>query len=67
MKSNVYHSDSLCPELVECQDSVVRLKVAGKLCSRVYLAPGATVQFAKQEIVIDILRSLRTRYDLDIY
>jgi len=59
---DMLYTDSLCPELVECQDSVVRLKVAGKLCSRVYLAPGATVQFAKQEIVQDILRSLKTRF-----
>merc|ERR1712025_194750 len=59
---DMLYTDNLCPELVECQDSVVRLKVAGKLCSRVYLAPGATVQFAKQEIVQDILRSLKTRF-----
>lgn len=54
-------TDSLCPQNVEIQNSVVRMKVAGKLCSRVYLAPGATVTFAKKEIVIDILRSMRTR------
>ena len=54
-------TDSLCPQNVEIQNSVVRMKVAGKLCSRVYLAPGATVNFAKKEIVIDILRSMRTR------
>ena len=53
--------DSLCPQNVEIQPSVVRMKVAGKLCSRVYLAPGATVTSAKKEIVSDILRSMRTR------
>ena len=44
------------------QQSVVRLKVAGKLCSRSYLAPGATVLQAKQEIRRDLLRSLKTRF-----
>ena len=40
----------------------MRLKVAGKLCSRSYLAPGTTVLQAKQEIRRDLLRSLRTRF-----
>ena len=46
------------------QQSEVRLKVAGKLCSRSYLAPGATVLQAKQEIRRDLLRSLRTRFSM---
>ena len=37
------------------------MKVAGKLSSRVYLAPGASVENAKQQIVADIIRSLKTR------
>ena len=51
----------MCPEAVEVHPSVVRLKVAGKLSCRVYLAPGATVATAKQQITADIMRSLRTR------
>ena len=46
---------------MEVHPSVVRLKVAGKLSCRVYLAPGATVATAKQQITADIMRSLRTR------
>ena len=38
------------------------MKVAGKLSSRVYLAPGASVENAKQQIVADIIRSLKTRF-----
>jgi len=55
-------TDTRCPDSVVSQQSAVRLKVAGKLCSRTYLAPGATVLQAKQEIRRDLLRSLRTRF-----
>jgi len=55
-------TDAGCPDSVSSQQSEVRLKVAGKLCSRSYLAPGATVLQAKQEIRRDLLRSLRTRF-----
>ena len=40
---------------------MVRLKFAGKISSRSYLAPGATVQMAKTAMKSDLLRSLRTR------
>ena len=55
-------ADTRCPESVLSQQSAVRLKVAGKLCSRSYLAPGTSVLQAKQEIRRDLLRSLRTRF-----
>jgi len=41
-------TDTRCPDSVLSQQSAVRLKVAGKLCSRSYLAPGTTVLEAKQ-------------------
>ena len=56
----------MCPEAVEVHPSVVRLKVAGKLSCRVFLAPGATVTTAKQQITADIMRSLRTRLGISI-
>ena len=40
---------------------MVRLKFAGKISSRTYLAPGATVQMAKTAMKSDLLRSLKTR------
>ena len=54
--------DSLCPSSVETQQSVVRLKVAGKISSRTYIPPGASVSFAKAQVRLDMLRSLRTRF-----
>jgi len=57
-------TDNLCPESVSLQQSVIRMKVAGKLSSRVYLAPGASVENAKQQIVADIIRSLKTRFSM---
>merc|ERR1719342_608708 len=57
-------TDNLCPESVSVQQSVIRMKVAGKLSSRVYLAPGSSVLDAKQEIIADIIRSLKTRFSM---
>jgi len=54
-------SDSSCPSEVVPQSSLVRLKFAGKLASRSYLAPGATVKLAKEAVKNDLLRSLKTR------
>jgi len=57
----ILFTDSSCPEEVVPQSSLVRLKFAGKLSSRSYLAPGATVQLAKEAVKSDLMRSLRTR------
>jgi len=54
-------TESSSPTDVVAQESVVRLKFAGKISSRSYLAPGATVQMAKTAMKSDLLRSLRTR------
>eukprot|EP00092_Neocalanus_flemingeri_P029901 GFUD01032466.1.p1 GENE.GFUD01032466.1~~GFUD01032466.1.p1 ORF type:complete len:432 (+),score=114.88 GFUD01032466.1:37-1332(+) len=57
----ILFTDSPCPAEVVPQSSMVRLKFAGKLSSRSYLAPGATVQMAKKAVKSDLLRSLKTR------
>jgi len=54
-------TESTCPDDVAAQNSVVRLKFAGKISSRSYLAPGATVNMAKKAVKSDLLRSLKTR------
>ena len=51
----------MCPEAVEVHPSVVRLKVAGKLSCRVYLALSNITANAKQQITADIMRLLRMR------
>ena len=55
-------ADSLCPSSVETQQSAVRLKVAGKLSSRTYIPPGGQVTFAKDQLRLDLMRSLKTRF-----
>lgn len=57
-------TDSSCPAEVATQSSAVRLKFAGKLSSRSYLAPGATVQIAKRAVKCDMIRSLKTRLEM---
>jgi len=57
-------TDSSCPADVVTQSSAVRLKFAGKVSSRSYLPPGATVQAAKKAIKGDLVRSLRTRLEM---
>jgi hypothetical protein len=54
-------TESPHPEDVVAQSTKVRLKFAGKLSSRSYLAPGATVKMAKQAVKSDLLRSLKSR------
>jgi len=54
-------TESLQPEDVVTRSTKVRLKFAGKISSRSYLAPGATVKMAKQAVKSDLLRSLRSR------
>jgi len=59
--AEILFTESSYPEEVVAQSTVVRLKFAGKISSRTYLAPGATVQMAKTAMKSDLLRSLKTR------
>lgn len=54
-------AEPFCPDDIISQSTMVRLKFAGKISSRSYLAPGATVQMAKKAVKSDLLRSLKTR------
>jgi len=46
------------------EDTKVRMKFAGRLSSRTFLPPGATVQWAKVSVLRDLERSLRTRMEM---
>jgi len=64
LNAELLFTESLYPEDVVAQNTVIRLKFAGKLSSRSYLAPGTTVQMAKTAMKNDLLRSLRTRLSM---
>jgi len=59
--TDLLFTDTQCPAEAQTRETAARLKVAGRLCCRCYLPPGATVRQGKAAVRADLLRSLRTR------
>jgi len=57
-------ADVSCPTDVDSRKTNVRMKIAGKISSRSYIAPGASVLLAKKAIKSDLMRSLNTRLNM---
>jgi len=54
-------TETVVEDVVVEENTVARMKVAGKLSCRAYLPPGANVAWARRAVVRDLTRSLGTR------